>query len=90
MKTICHLLEDNAPEKPSGISKYHDLITFVKDRPGHDLRYAINASKIKNELGWVPQETFESGLKKTVQWYLENKTWWQKILSGSYRSDVNS
>ena len=90
VQTICHLLEDYAPEKPSGISKYHDLITFVKDRPGHDLRYAINASKIKNELGWVPQETFESGLKKTVQWYLENKTWWQKILSGSYRSDVNS
>ena len=73
VQTICDLLEELAPEKPSGIDKYRDLITFVKDRPGHDARYAIDASKIERELGWVPEETFETGLRKTVQWYLDNK-----------------
>ncbi|MFG0255198.1 MAG: dTDP-glucose 4,6-dehydratase [Rhodopirellula sp. JB053] len=62
-------------------------ITFVTDRPGHDLRYAIDASKIKNELGWEPQEDFESGFRKTVQWYLDNQSWWQNILSGDYQLD---
>ena len=70
-RAICDLLEELAPEKPSGIDKYRDLITFVKDRPGHDARYAIDASKIERELGWVPEETFETGLRKTVQWYLD-------------------
>lgn len=77
VKTICALLEELAPEKPAGVARYEDLITFVQDRPGHDVRYAIDAAKISRELGWKPQETFESGLRKTVQWYLDNKTWWQ-------------
>ena len=64
-----------------------DLFTFVKDRPGHDLRYAIDASKIESELGWKPQETFETGLRKTVLWYLENREWWQRVLDGDYRLD---
>ncbi|WP_037225651.1 GDP-mannose 4,6-dehydratase, partial [Rhodopirellula baltica] len=66
---------------------YASLITFVTDRPGHDLRYAIDAGKIKRELGWEPQEDFESGFRKTVQWYLDNQTWWQNILSGDYQLD---
>ena len=85
VETICDLLEELAPEKPAGVSKYRDLITLVKDRPGHDLRYAIDASKIERELGWVPEETFESGLRKTVQWYIDNRQWWEKVLSGAYR-----
>jgi dTDP-glucose 4,6-dehydratase len=87
VETICGLLEELAPEKPSGIDKYRDLITFVKDRPGHDARYAIDASKIERELGWVPEETFESGLRKTVQWYLDNTSWWERVLSGAYRME---
>lgn len=84
--TICDLLEELADErKPEGVACYRDLITFVKDRPGHDLRYAIDASKIERELGWHPAETFESGLRKTVQWYLDNSDWWQRVLSGAYR-----
>lgn len=78
--TICSLLEELAPMKPAGISKYTDLITFVKDRPGHDIRYAINAKKIKTYLGWQPKETFETGLKKTVLWYLKNHQWIQTAL----------
>ncbi len=85
VETLCDLLEDLAPHKPAGVERYRDLITFVKDRPGHDLRYAIDASKIQRELGWVPQETFESGIRKTVQWYLDNREWWQRVLSGDYR-----
>lgn len=85
--TLCDLLEELHPEKPAGIVNYKDLITFVKDRPGHDLRYAIDASKIERELGWKPQETFETGLRKTVLWYLENRDWWQRVLDGDYRLD---
>ena len=85
VKTICALLEEIIPEKPAGVARYEDLITFVQDRPGHDVRYAIDAAKIGRELGWKPQETFESGIRKTVQWYLDNKTWWQNVLNGSYR-----
>ena len=85
--TLCELLEELHPNKPAGITNYKDLITFVKDRPGHDLRYAIDASKIERELGWKPQETFESGLRKTVIWYLENRDWWQRVLDGDYRLD---
>ena len=85
VKTICALLEELVPEKPDGVARYEDLITFVQDRPGHDVRYAIDAAKIGRELGWKPQETFESGIRKTVQWYLNNKTWWQNVLNGSYR-----
>ena len=79
---ICELLEEL---KPSKGKPYKDLITFVKDRPGHDVRYAIDASKIKRELGWVPEESFETGMKKTVRWYLENEAWWSRVLSGAYK-----
>jgi dTDP-glucose 4,6-dehydratase len=85
VETICDLLEELAPGKPEGVKSYRDLITFVKDRPGHDARYAIDASKIERELGWVPEETFETGLRKTVQWYLDNRQWWVRVLSGAYR-----
>lgn len=85
--TLCDLLEELVPEKPAGISHYRDLITHVQDRPGHDLRYAIDASKIERELGWIPQETFESGIRKTVQWYLDNSEWCQRVQDGSYRRE---
>lgn len=84
VRSICNLLEELAPVKPDGVTKYQDLITYVTDRPGHDLRYAIDAGKIASELGWSPQESFESGLRKTVQWYMDNKEWWQAVLNGSY------
>ncbi len=85
VRTICALLEELAPNKPEGVVKYEDLITFVQDRPGHDARYAIDAAKIGRELGWKPQETFESGIRKTVEWYLSNREWWQHVLDGSYQ-----
>ena len=84
---ICDLLEELVPQKPQGIAQYRDLITWVADRPGHDLRYAIDASKIERELGWRPQESFESGIRKTVQWYLQNPAWWQQVLDGSYQGE---
>ncbi|WP_172561821.1 dTDP-glucose 4,6-dehydratase [Vibrio furnissii] len=84
VSTICELLEELVPNKPDGVNLYKDLITYVKDRPGHDVRYAIDAAKIERELGWKPQETFESGIRKTVEWYLNNKTWWSRVLDGSY------
>ncbi|MDP5030952.1 dTDP-glucose 4,6-dehydratase [Paraglaciecola sp.] len=87
VETICDLLDELAPQKPEGIKHYRDLITFVKDRPGHDARYAIDATKIQRELGWAPVETFESGIRKTVLWYLDNKEWWQRVLSGAYKLD---
>lgn len=85
--TLCELLEELAPNKPAGVESYQDLIRFVDDRPGHDLRYAIDANKIERELGWRPQETFESGMRKTVAWYLDNQQWWQQILDGRYRGE---
>jgi dTDP-glucose 4,6-dehydratase len=85
VNTLCQLLEKMAPNKPKGIQNYTDLVTFVKDRPGHDLRYAIDASKIQQELGWTPVESFETGLKKTVQWYLENQAWCKRVQDGSYQ-----
>ncbi|HAS8128724.1 TPA: dTDP-glucose 4,6-dehydratase [Vibrio vulnificus] len=84
VKTICSLLEELVPNKPQGVAQYLELITYVKDRPGHDVRYAIDASKIERELGWKPEETFESGIRKTVQWYLNNQEWWSRVLDGSY------
>ena len=87
VRGICALLEELAPQKPAGIEHFEDLITFVKDRPGHDLRYAIDASKIERELGWVPQETFETGLRKTVQWYLNNLEWCRRVQDGSYQRE---
>jgi len=83
--TLCDLLDELRP-KGDGQS-YRDLITYVTDRPGHDMRYAIDATKIKNALGWEPQETFETGLRKTVQWYLDNDTWCQRVMDGSYRGE---
>lgn len=80
VKTICALLEELKPNKPDGVSHYEDLITYVTDRPGHDLRYAIDASKIEKELGWTPAETFETGMRKTVQWYINNLEWCEHIL----------
>ncbi|OXM41820.1 dTDP-glucose 4,6-dehydratase [Pseudomonas fluvialis] len=85
VETLCTLLDELVTEKPAGISRFAELITFVQDRPGHDRRYAIDAGKIERELGWLPQETFESGLRKTVQWYLDNRSWWQNVLSGTYQ-----
>ena len=87
VETICALLEELVPQKPQGIVRYHDLITFVADRPGHDLRYAIDAAKIARDLGWTPEETFESGMRKTVQWYLANESWWKQVQDGSYQGE---
>ena len=87
VETICAILETLRPEKPEGVRFYRDLITFVTDRPGHDLRYAIDASRIQKELGWTPAETFDTGLRKTVQWYLDNSWWWQRIRLGTYRGE---
>lgn len=97
VKTICELLEEFLPFKsnskisgrhpglaPGSPESYSALITYVKDRPGHDVRYAIDASKIERELSWKPEESFETGIRKTVEWYLNNKTWWQRVLDGSY------
>ncbi len=84
---ICGLLDELSPRQDS--KSYKDQITFVKDRPGHDRRYAIDASKIERELGWKPAETFETGIRKTVQWYLENHEWVQNVTSGAYRDWVD-
>lgn len=85
VKTICRVFDEMRPSEHEHIGRYEELITLVKDRPGHDVRYAIDASKIERELGWPPQETFESGLRKTVEWYLSNEAWWRAVLDGSYR-----
>lgn len=89
VKTVCAILEELAPankqSRAAGGDGFEALIEFVKDRPGHDLRYAIDASKIQRDLGWVPEESFESGIRKTVVWYLENQSWWQSVLDGSYQ-----
>ena len=84
VESICDLLEEMVPNKPNAIANYRDLITFVKDRPGHDARYAIDASKIEHQLNWTPRETFTSGLRKTVRWYLDNPEWWQRVLNNNY------
>lgn len=87
VRAICELLEEIVPQKPAGVSRYADLIRFVRDRPGHDGRYAIDASKIAAELGWRPRESFATGLRKTVCWYLDNEAWWRAVLDGSYRCE---
>ena len=84
VKTICKILDELKPQANG--QAYASLITFVKDRPGHDLRYAIDATKIQNELGWTPTETFETGIRKTVEWYLNNQEWVAHIQSGEYQS----
>lgn len=85
VETICAILDELLPNSPH--CPHKNLIHFVTDRPGHDLRYAIDATKIKQELGWTPQETFATGLRKTVLWYLENQAWWQRVRDGSYRGE---
>lgn len=85
VESVCSLLEELAPQKPDGVGHYRDLIKFVDDRPGHDTRYAIDSTKIHSELNWAPEESFDSGLRKTVVWYLNNKDWWQRVLSGAYQ-----
>lgn len=85
VRKICDLLEELAPNKPEGIEHYQDLITFVTDRAGHDVRYAIDASKIQKELNWAPQESFETGIRKTVEWYLANQQWCRHVLDGTYQ-----
>ena len=85
VETICALMDELAPNAKLGARA--SLINFVADRPGHDLRYAIDAAKISSELGWEPRETFESGLRKTVEWYLANRSWWERIRSGVYRGE---
>lgn len=85
VKAICEIMEKLAPGKPEGVVKYADLITFVKDRPGHDGRYGIDASKISTQLGWRPRHDFESGLEQTVKWYLDNREWWEEIRNGRYQ-----
>ncbi|NYT67187.1 dTDP-glucose 4,6-dehydratase [Pusillimonas noertemannii] len=84
VNTICALLDELAPRRSTESSKYADLIVYVKDRPGHDVRYAIDATKIQRDLGWTPQETFETGIRKTVEWYLCNSAWVQNVKDGSY------
>lgn len=85
VKTICLLLDELVPDSP--YKPHADLITFVTDRPGHDVRYAIDADKIKNELGWVPEETFDSGIEKTIKWYLSNSEWCQHVQDGTYQRE---
>ena len=85
VRTICKILDELKPQV--GGQLYESLITFVKDRPGHDLRYAIDATKIKNELGWIPTETFETGIRKTVEWYLNNLEWCRRVQDGSYQRE---
>jgi dTDP-glucose 4,6-dehydratase len=85
VQAICALVDELAPASPIGPRS--SLITYVADRPGHDLRYAIDTSKVKRELGWRPSETFESGLRKTVEWYLANQTWCERVQSGAYRGE---
>jgi dTDP-glucose 4,6-dehydratase len=100
VKTICAILEELSPSEnnpnidtyscqPGNADSYLALIKYVQDRPGHDMRYAIDASKIERELGWKPQETFESGIRKTVQWYLDNQEWVQQIQSGEYQQWID-
>ena len=84
VKTVCAILDELLPSQLPGIGLYEELITFVTDRAGHDVRYAIDASKIASELGWTPAETFESGIRKTVEWYLNNHTWCERVQDGSY------
>jgi dTDP-glucose 4,6-dehydratase len=91
VETLCLILDELKPISgnpafaSSGMSHYNELISFVTDRPGHDVRYAIDASKIERELGWVPSESFETGIRKTVEWYLNNESWWGRVLSGEYQ-----
>ena len=87
VKTVCGILDELVPSKLDGIKQYEELITYVGDRAGHDIRYAIDATKIDKELGWIPDETFKTGIRKTVQWYLDNKVWCKHVQDGSYQRE---
>ena len=87
VKTVCSILDELAPSKLDGIAKYEQLIKYVGDRAGHDVRYAIDATKIDKELNWTPDETFATGIKKTVEWYLDNMTWCKHVQDGSYMGE---
>lgn len=87
VNTICNHLNDLIADKPKGLTDFNELITYVTDRPGHDVRYAIDANKINKELGWHPQETFDSGIKKTIEWYLANLEWCKHVQDGSYQRE---
>jgi len=87
VKTVCSILDEIAPSQIAGIKSYEQLITYVKDRAGHDMRYAIDATKIANKLGWTPEETFETGIQKTIQWYLDNQAWCDRVKDGSYQGE---
>jgi len=85
VRAICHLLDEmlsHSPHRP-----HERLIQFVTDRPGHDARYAIDASKIRRELGWQPRHSFEQGLRETVRWFIDNRSWWERVMSGAYRGE---
>ena len=84
VNSICDILDEL---KPSNRGKYRNLITFVNDRPGHDFRYAINAKKIQKNLGWYPAESFSTGIKKTIEWYLQNEEWWKNIQDKKYNQE---
>ena len=86
VKTLCSILDELKPKSDG--TKYEFQITYVKDRPGHDRRYAIDATKLEKELGWKPQETFETGIRKTVKWYLNNQDWVDRVVSGEYKNWV--
>jgi dTDP-glucose 4,6-dehydratase len=83
VRMICRLMDELNPD--AQVHRHEDLITFVKDRPGHDLRYAIDAGRLREQLAWQPREDGQSGLRKTVKWYLENQSWWQRILDRTYQ-----
>jgi len=87
VKIVCSILDELAPNKPVGVNKYEQLITFVGDRAGHDLRYAIDATKIAEKLNWTPDETFATGIRKTIEWYLDNKIWCDRVKDGSYKGE---
>ncbi len=87
VRAICGLLDELAPDEAAGPRER--LITYVTDRPGHDLRYAIDSSKLQGELGWKPRHTFEAGLRETIRWYLENRSWWERVRSGEYRRGLD-
>jgi len=87
VKNICDILDEVVPERLGSLNSFRDLITFIDDRPGHDKRYAIDATKIEQDLNWKPQETFESGLRKTITWFIKNESWWTNVLNGNYLSN---
>ena len=87
VKTVCNILDELVPSKLDSIIKYEQLITYVGDRAGHDVRYAIDATKIANELNWTPDETFATGIKKTIEWYLKNTIWCDRVKDGSYQGE---